>query len=68
MAASVILKPLAQLSSEDETDVQHAIEILVRAECREVYLFGSMATGHATADSDLDLAIRGCPKGRFFEF
>jgi len=67
MAASVIPKLLAQLSSEDATDVQHATEILVRAGCREVYLFGSMATGRATADSDLDLAIRGCPKGRFFE-
>lgn len=67
MAEPTIPKALAQLPSKDAIAIQHATEILLRAGCLEGYLFGSMATGCATADSDLDLAIRGCPKGRFFE-
>ena len=48
-------------------DLDRAVEILKAAGCTEVYLFGSASSGRAAADSDLDLAVRGCPRGSFFE-
>lgn len=47
-------------------DVQRATEILQAAGCSEIFLFGSLAEKRATASSDLDLAVRGCPPGSFF--
>jgi len=47
-------------------DVRRAVEILKGAGCTDVFLFGSLATGEIKDKSDIDLAIRGCPKGRFF--
>jgi predicted nucleotidyltransferase len=49
-----------------EKDIQRAVQILREEGCSEIYLFGSTATGHARAESDLDLAVRGCPRGHFF--
>ncbi|MBI3537842.1 MAG: nucleotidyltransferase domain-containing protein [Chloroflexi bacterium] len=49
-----------------EKDVDRAIKILRGAGCSEIYLFGSIVAGKTRADSDLDLAIRGCPRGEFF--
>ncbi|MCP3963782.1 MAG: nucleotidyltransferase domain-containing protein [bacterium] len=43
-----------------------AIDILKSFGCTEIYVFGSLAHGTADADSDVDLAVRGCPKTRFF--
>ncbi len=43
-----------------------AVKILKEAGCGEIYIFGSVANGKAKADSDLDLAIRGCPSGVSF--
>jgi predicted nucleotidyltransferase len=31
-----------------------------------VFLFGSLAAGEVKDKSDIDLAVRGCPKGEFF--
>lgn len=42
------------------------IAILKGAGAREVYLFGSTASGQAREDSDLDFAISGLPPERFF--
>ncbi len=47
-------------------DIQRAIEILKNGGCSDIYLFGSLATGEYKNKSDIDLAIRGCPKGKFF--
>ena len=33
----------------------------------EVTLFGSVAAGETSGDSDLDLAVRGLPRERYFE-
>ena len=41
-------------------------EILKEAGCTHVFLFGSLTAGKVRDGSDIDLAIRGCPKGRFF--
>jgi predicted nucleotidyltransferase len=49
-------------------DICRAIEILKTGGCREVFLFGSLTTDQAKAESDIDLAVKGCPKGKFFSF
>ena len=47
-------------------DISAAAQILMADGCREVYVFGSIANGSFTADSDIDLATVGLPKERFF--
>jgi predicted nucleotidyltransferase len=49
-----------------QPDVEQAVAILKEGGCRAVYLFGSAARGDFTEDSDLDLAVEGCPAGAFF--
>jgi predicted nucleotidyltransferase len=49
-----------------QRSLQRAVEILKTAGCTDIFLFGSVATGQIGEDSDIDLAIRGCPKGSFF--
>ena len=46
--------------------IRRAAEILKQAGCTEVFLFGSLAAGKVKEKSDIDLAVRGCPKGEFF--
>jgi len=48
-------------------EVERAVRILKEEGCSEVFLFGSGASGPVRDESDIDLAVRGCPKGRFFE-
>ena len=55
-----------QLPKAYQKDVQRAVEILRAAGCTHVFLFGSLARGKVRDGSDIDLAIRGCPKGKFF--
>ena len=59
---------LSELSLPEDLkkDISVAAEILMRDGCREVYVFGSIAKGTFSADSDIDLAIVGLPKERFF--
>jgi predicted nucleotidyltransferase len=47
-------------------DIERAVRILKDEGCTEIYLFGSVATGETHVRSDIDLAVRGCPPGRFF--
>lgn len=47
-------------------DIRRAVEILKGGGCSEVHVFGSAITGGVRDRSDIDLAIRGCPKGSFF--
>ena len=47
--------------------VEKAATLLKSAGCKEVYLFGSVAEGNDNESSDIDIAIKGCPPGRFFE-
>ena len=49
-----------------QKDIHRAVEILKEAGCTPVFLFGSLSIGRVTENSDIDLAIRGCPKGEFF--
>ena len=43
-----------------------AIEILKKAGCTDVFLFGSQATGRAHEGSDVDLGVKGLPPAMFF--
>lgn len=47
-------------------DLARAVRILKEEGCSEIFLFGSGAEGKVREGSDIDLAIRGCPPGRFF--
>lgn len=47
--------------------VERAAAALRAAGAREVYLFGSAASGDLREDSDIDLAVAGLPPERFFE-
>ncbi len=55
-----------QLPEIYQKDVRRAVEILKEAGCTDIFLFGSLTTGKIKDKSDIDLAIRGCPKGKFF--
>jgi predicted nucleotidyltransferase len=56
-----------QLPEIYQKDIQRAVEILKQAGCTDVFLFGSLTTGKVREGTDIDLAIRGCPKGKFFQ-
>ena len=47
-------------------DIIRAVQILKDSGCSEVYLFGSLSTGEYRKKSDIDLAVKGCPKGNYF--
>jgi predicted nucleotidyltransferase len=47
-------------------DIRQAVRILKEEGCSEVYLFGSVGRGTVREGADIDLAVRGCPQGRFF--
>ena len=46
--------------------LMRAIDILRDSGCTEIYVFGSIARGTPDESSDLDLAVKGCPKRSFF--
>lgn len=49
-----------------QKDIDRAVRILRAEGCTEIFLFGSGAAGKVRVESDIDLAIQGCPPGRFF--
>jgi len=51
---------------EYRDDVARATKILTDMGAREVYLYGSVADGRFHEGSDIDIAIVGLPKDRFF--
>lgn len=62
-----IVQKEAKFPEVYERDIRRAVEILREAGCTGVFLFGSLATGELEAGpSDIDLAVRGCPRGKFF--
>ncbi|MBI4165607.1 MAG: nucleotidyltransferase domain-containing protein [Acidobacteria bacterium] len=46
--------------------IHEAAAVLRESGAREVYLFGSAATGRAASATDIDLAVSGLPPARFF--
>ncbi len=62
----MVIPKSAALPKGLAVDIRRAIKILREEGCSEVFLFGSGATGQVRKESDVDLAIRGCPRGKFF--
>lgn len=56
-----------EIPEDFRADLEAARRILTDFGCSEAYLFGSLATGKPSPTSDIDLAIRGCPGGKFFK-
>lgn len=54
------------LPEDYQKDLARAVEILKAGGCREVYLFGSLVEGRLKSNSDIDLAVKGCPPGNYF--
>jgi predicted nucleotidyltransferase len=50
-----------------QKDIEIATNLLKKEGCKSIYLFGSLAVGKNHGDSDIDIGIRGFPKGKFFE-
>ncbi len=49
-----------------QADIARAVAILKEGGCSAVFLFGSGAAGTFSDQSDLDLAVQGCPPEAFF--
>lgn len=56
-----------QLPDIYQKDIDRAVAILKEAGCGNVFLFGSLVNGQIRSGTDIDLAIRDCPKGKFFK-
>jgi len=48
-------------------DIEDAAALLKNEGCEAVYLFGSLVTGKVHQNSDIDIGIKGFPKGMFFK-
>ena len=48
-------------------DIEKVTELLKNEGCEAIYLFGSLVTGKANEDSDIDIGIKGYPEGKFFK-
>jgi predicted nucleotidyltransferase len=55
------------IPDEYKKDIEIAVSVLKENGAKEVYLFGSLADGSASAGSDIDLAVTGIPAAAFFE-
>jgi predicted nucleotidyltransferase len=55
-----------ELPEAFEEDIRQAIKILKESGCTDIFLFGSLGERRERDGSDIDIAIRGCPKGKFF--
>ncbi len=60
------VKGTAEFPDKYKGDIEKAIEILKNGGCKDIFLFGSISVGDYKEKSDVDLAIKGCPSGRFF--
>ena len=54
------------IPDEYRADVARAVEICKAEGCRDVFIFGSVATGQHRPQSDLDIGVRGCPPEHFY--
>ncbi|MFQ5639969.1 MAG: hypothetical protein ACE5IR_18470 [bacterium] len=60
------MEKITYIAETDKKDIHKAIQILRGAGCDEIFLFGFPASREIGDKSDIDLAIRGCPRGKFF--
>jgi len=54
------------MSSNVDRQIEKAAAVLKAAGAREVYVFGSAASGGMRPDSDVDIAVSGLPPQVFF--
>jgi len=54
------------MTKELEKEILQAAQVLISYGAQEVYLFGSLAKGTITENSDVDLAVKGLPDDVFF--
>ena len=47
-------------------DIEKAVKILKENGASEVYIFGSLANGKFNKNSDIDIAVKGLKKDKFF--
>ncbi len=57
---------IRQVSPNHQMALDKLKNLLMQEGCREVYLFGSLTTGTATENSDIDIGIKGFPPEKFF--
>ena len=57
---------LSDIDSRFRTDLETAIRYLRSKGCSEVYVFGSLGTGTAQKESDIDIAVQGIRAEEFF--
>ncbi|MDR2717530.1 MAG: nucleotidyltransferase domain-containing protein [Treponema sp.] len=50
-----------------QKDIEIATNLLKEEGCQSIYLFGSLVNGKNHDESDIDIGIKGLPKGKFFE-
>ena len=50
-----------------QKDIETAIKFLKNEGCQSIYLFGSLVTGKNNNDSDIDIGVKGLPKGKFLD-
>lgn len=55
------------IPSKYQKDIEIATKLLKSEGCQSIYLFGSLVTGNTHNNSDIDIGIKGLPKGKFFE-
>ena len=48
-------------------DIEFVTNLLKNEGCKSIYLFASLVTGKISDDSDIDIGIKGFPKGIYFE-
>jgi len=64
---TIITMDIEALPKDLQDDIERAKSIILKAGGKEIYIFGSIAAGRYTDDSDLDIAIGGLEKNKFFE-
>jgi predicted nucleotidyltransferase len=60
------IEAMIHVDARTQKDIELAKDILLRYGCKEVYVFGSLVDGDFGNQSDIDIAVVGLAKGRFF--
>lgn len=58
---------LDSIPDEYKKDIQKAVEILKKANVKEIYLFGSLVNKMEHKTSDIDIAVVGLKTGEFYK-
>jgi predicted nucleotidyltransferase len=61
----MIYMEAANIPQRYQNDIELAVNFLKSEGCSAVYLFGSLVTGKAHDDSDIDIGVKGLPPKKF---